>query len=46
MDENKQPGIRFKKVFLTKLNYELPKIEPKKFKYNLDFSDIWGEPLS
>ncbi|GAI20575.1 unnamed protein product, partial [marine sediment metagenome] len=41
MDESKQPGIRFKGVFLSKLKYELPKIEPKKFKYDLNFTDTY-----
>ena len=37
MDKNKQPGISFDKVFLSKLNYELPEIPPDKFKYKIDF---------
>ena len=41
MNKNKQPGIRFNGVFLSKLNYELPQIEPKKFKYNLNFLDTY-----
>jgi preprotein translocase subunit SecB len=41
MDKNKQPGIRFGGVFLSRLNYELPRIEPKKFKYNFNFSDTY-----
>lgn len=41
MDESKQPGIRFKGVFLSKLQYELPKIEPDKFEYDLNFIDTY-----
>lgn len=41
MDKSKQPGIRFNGVFLSKLNYELPQVEPKKFKYNLNFLDTY-----
>ncbi|MBN2072537.1 MAG: protein-export chaperone SecB [Actinobacteria bacterium] len=39
MDKNKQPGIKFLRVFLSKLKYELPKVKPKDFEYNLDFTD-------
>lgn len=35
MDKNKQPGIKFERFFLSKLNYELPQVEPTKFKYSL-----------
>ena len=41
MDKSKQPGIRFVRVFLSRLNYELPQVEPKKFKYNLNFLDTF-----
>ena len=41
MDKNKQPGIKFLNVFLTKLNYELPKINPGEFKYDVNFSDTF-----
>lgn len=41
MDESKQPGIIFKTIFLSKLKYELPKIEPNKFEYDLYFIDTY-----
>ncbi len=41
MDKNKQPGIRFLKVYLSKLNYELPDVKPKDFEYDLNFSDSY-----
>lgn len=41
MDKNKQPGIRFIRVYLSKLNYELPKVKPKDFEYNLNFLDTY-----
>lgn len=41
MDKSKQPGIRFKGIFLSKLRYELPQIEPKEFKYDLSFADTY-----
>ena len=37
MEKNKQPGISFDRIFLSKLNYELPEISPDKFKYEIDF---------
>ena len=41
MDKDKQPGIKFLRVFLSKLNYELPQVKPEDFEYNLDFSDTY-----
>jgi len=41
MDKSKQPGIRFIRVFLSKLNYELPQVKPRDFKYNLNFLDTY-----
>ena len=41
MDKSKQPGIRFVRVFLSKLKYELPQVTPKEFKYNLNFLDTY-----
>lgn len=41
MDKSKQPGIRFVRVFLSKLNYELPQVKPNDFEYNLNFSDTF-----
>lgn len=37
MDKSKQSGISFDRVFLSKLNYELPKVPRKEFKYELKF---------
>lgn len=48
MDKKKQPGIRFVKVLLTKLIYELPKVKPEEFRYNFvceDSSKIIGKSL-
>ena len=33
MKEGKQPGINFERVFLGKLDFELPKVKPEHFKY-------------
>lgn len=41
MDKSKQPGINFVRVFLSRLNYELPQVKPKEFDYNLSFSDTY-----
>lgn len=41
MDKSKQPGIRFVRVFLSKLKYELPQVTPEEFKYNLNFLDTY-----
>jgi len=41
VDKDKQPGIKFLRVFLSKLNYELPQVKPEDFEYNLDFSDTY-----
>jgi len=41
MDKSKQPGIRFVRVFLSKLNYELPQVKPDEFEYNLKFFDTF-----
>jgi len=41
MDKNKQPGIKFVNVYLSRLNYELPQIEPEKFDYDLNFLDTY-----
>ena len=41
MDKSKQPGIRFVRVFLSKLKYELPQVTPEEFKYNLTFLDTY-----
>lgn len=41
MDENKQPGIRFIQVFLSKLKYNLPQEPPDKFKYHIEFKDTF-----
>lgn len=41
MDKNKQPGIKFNGVYLSKLKYELPQINPKEFKYDLNFNDTY-----
>jgi preprotein translocase subunit SecB len=38
MDKSKQPGISFDGVFLSELKYELPKIPPKEFSYDVEFS--------
>ena len=35
--KTKQPGINFKGVYLTKLNFDMPKVGPKDFKYDIDF---------
>jgi len=35
MEKNKQPGIKFDSVFLSKLKYELPKELPSEFQYKL-----------
>lgn len=48
MDESKQPGIIFDKVYLSKLNFEFPDVKPKDFDYDLNFSDTYkinGETL-
>ncbi|MFA5015468.1 MAG: protein-export chaperone SecB [Actinomycetota bacterium] len=48
MDKKKQPGIRFIRVLLTKLIYELPEVKPEEFKYNFscrDSSKIKGKTL-
>ena len=37
MDKNLQPGIKFDRIFLSKLQYELPETPPDKFKYNFNF---------
>jgi preprotein translocase subunit SecB len=34
MKENEQPGIKFERVFLGKLVFELPKVKPENFKYD------------
>ncbi|MFA5338828.1 MAG: protein-export chaperone SecB [Candidatus Omnitrophota bacterium] len=39
MEATKQPGIRFVRVFLSKLRFELPEVPPKEFKYNFSFLD-------
>ncbi|MFA5315841.1 MAG: protein-export chaperone SecB [Dehalococcoidales bacterium] len=39
MDKTKQPGIRFKRVFLSKLHFDLPEVAPEDFKYNFNFID-------
>lgn len=41
MDKNKQPGIKFSRIFLSKLNYELPRVKPSEFEYNLSFLDTY-----
>src|SRR4030066_1745065 len=41
MDKKKQPGIKFIKVFLTKLIYELPKVKPEEFEYDFNCSDSY-----
>src|SRR3989304_9193648 len=41
MDKNKQPGIRFVTVLLTKLNFELPHIKPSEFKYDFNIKDTY-----
>lgn len=41
MDKNKQPGIRFITVLLTKLNFELPHIKPSEFKYDFSLKDTY-----
>lgn len=35
MDKSKDPGIKFERVFLSKLKYELPEVDPCKFKYDV-----------
>jgi len=41
MDKNKQPGIRFIRVFLSKLNFELPQVKPEDFEYDFNFFDTF-----
>lgn len=41
MDKNKQPGIKFVRVYLSRLNYVLPQVEPKNFEYDLNLSDTF-----
>jgi len=41
MDKNKQPGIKFIGVFLSKLNFDLPQIKPEEFKYDFNFFDTF-----
>lgn len=48
MDKSKQPGIKFERVFLSKLKYELPAVEPGKFKYDINLASSYkidGEKL-
>lgn len=35
MDSSKAPGIKFERVFLSRLNFELPVVEPDKFQYDV-----------
>lgn len=41
MDKSKQPGIRFDRVFLSKLKFTLPQVPPDKFKYSLNMSSSY-----
>jgi len=41
MKRNEQPGIRFDRVYLSKLNFRLPKKSPDEFKYELKFRNTY-----
>lgn len=41
MDKTKQPGIKFKRIFLSKLHYDLPEVTPGEFKYNFNLIDSY-----
>jgi len=41
MKKTRQPGIRFDRVFLSKMKYDLPKMPPDKFSYKLNFINAY-----